>query len=89
MEQSLARIQVTITEEGITGVEVQADDPQQTKSAYTLLSYLAEDLHNLDELIQSKDLQRRLTEMRDFVSLERRQKDEAQLAKFLLSEVPR
>jgi hypothetical protein len=85
--EPLAQIQITVSEEGIVGLEVQADNPQQTKSAYQLLSYIAEDLHHLDELVHSKDLRRRLIEMRGFVSNEAQARAEAQLVQFLSSKV--
>jgi hypothetical protein len=61
-QQPLAQIQVTISEEGLIGVEVQADNPEQTRNAYKLLTHIAEDLAVLDRGISQKDLRRRLAE---------------------------
>ncbi len=83
MEQYLAQIQVTISERGIIGIAVEADNETQTKSAYKLLSYIVEDLHHLDDLVASKDLGRRLLEMQDFVSRERQAEVELDLLRFL------
>ena len=87
MKQPLAQIQITITESGISGVEVQADTAQQTKRAYTLLTYLAEELHALDALIQSKNFRERLTEVQEFVSQEQQERAENLVVQLLKHEV--
>jgi hypothetical protein len=87
LKQPLAQIQITITESGISGVEVQADTAQQTKRAYTLLTYLAEELHTLDALIQSKNFRQRLTEVQEFVSQEQQERAENLVVQLLKHEV--
>ena len=87
MEQPLAQIQITVTERGVVGVAVEANNEFETKNGYKFLNYIVEDLHLLDDSICAKDLGRRLCEMREFVGREQKAKAELELSRFLVPRV--
>jgi hypothetical protein len=83
MKEPLAQILITVTEAGISGLAIEANDELQTKAAYKILLYIADDLRFLDESIASKGLGRRLREMREFMTEERLGEAEEKLLRFL------